>query len=304
MEHVAVLTNIAGALAAIGAIAAALIVHQRFPQRFLSHFIVFLCLIFVAGLAELARNYLSVNLGMSGRAFNTASMLAIAAPTFFGLLQLIRFVEEVIERILRVVVGLFIAVAALQIVILTATEAGLAAAFQTDHLILALQIALLLIYQGLAIMMIRSAAGERAPRANAVRLAGVWIAAKPFLEIVVMISYQAAMVSYASAASLLSVVEMASGVIVILFVRPFTLAVIGADRASGRNAAMNQSLLDEYGVTARERQIIELVAAGLANREVADKLHISPVTVKDHIYSIYKKAGVKNRVQLANLFRV
>ena len=79
--------------------------------------------------------------------------------------------------------------------------------------------------------------------------------------------------------------------------------MIAAARSASRDSAMNQSLLDDYGVTPRERQIIELVTAGLANREVDDRLHISPVTVKDHIYSIYKKAGVKNRVQLANLFR-
>ncbi|HEV7528037.1 MAG TPA: response regulator transcription factor [Solirubrobacteraceae bacterium] len=45
----------------------------------------------------------------------------------------------------------------------------------------------------------------------------------------------------------------------------------------------------------REREVLELVAAGLTNREVAAALHLSPHTVKDLTSSLYKKLGAKNR---------
>jgi DNA-binding NarL/FixJ family response regulator len=45
----------------------------------------------------------------------------------------------------------------------------------------------------------------------------------------------------------------------------------------------------------REREVLELVASGLTNREVALTLHLSPQTVKDLASSVYRKLGAKNR---------
>lgn len=52
-----------------------------------------------------------------------------------------------------------------------------------------------------------------------------------------------------------------------------------------------------YRLTKREREILAIVAAGSTNSEVADKLYISPHTVKVHIQNIFKKIGVPNRVK-------
>ena len=49
----------------------------------------------------------------------------------------------------------------------------------------------------------------------------------------------------------------------------------------------------------REQEILELVAAGLTNQEIADKLIISPETVKKHTGNIYGKLGVSNRTEAA-----
>lgn len=51
-------------------------------------------------------------------------------------------------------------------------------------------------------------------------------------------------------------------------------------------------------LTKREKTIISLVSSGAKNQEIADKLHISPNTVKTHIYSIFKKTNSRNRVDL------
>lgn len=52
----------------------------------------------------------------------------------------------------------------------------------------------------------------------------------------------------------------------------------------------------------RERQIIELVAQGLDNREIAASVYISEGTVRNHISSILQKLSLKNRTQLAILY--
>ncbi len=60
-------------------------------------------------------------------------------------------------------------------------------------------------------------------------------------------------------------------------------------------------LARDAGISDREKEIIRLVAQGLDNREIGEKLFISPKTVKNHITSIYAKTGARNRVQLVNL---
>ena len=52
-------------------------------------------------------------------------------------------------------------------------------------------------------------------------------------------------------------------------------------------------------LTARERQVLELLAAGLTNREIGESLVISPGTVKKHAANIYGKLGVHGRTEAA-----
>jgi DNA-binding NarL/FixJ family response regulator len=65
-------------------------------------------------------------------------------------------------------------------------------------------------------------------------------------------------------------------------------------RISGRRAAPDDSL------TASERKVAELVAAGLSNKEVAAQLFISVYTVEAHLSNVYAKLGIRSRTQLAH----
>lgn len=56
------------------------------------------------------------------------------------------------------------------------------------------------------------------------------------------------------------------------------------------------AVLDE--LTVREREILQLVGLGLSNREIADRLVLSPLTVKTHVSRVFMKLGARDRAQL------
>jgi ATP/maltotriose-dependent transcriptional regulator MalT len=53
--------------------------------------------------------------------------------------------------------------------------------------------------------------------------------------------------------------------------------------------------LDE--LTAREREILRLIASGLSNAEIGQELYISDTTVKTHVTHIFQKLNLRDRVQ-------
>jgi DNA-binding CsgD family transcriptional regulator len=58
------------------------------------------------------------------------------------------------------------------------------------------------------------------------------------------------------------------------------------------------ALQTRFNLTPRESQIVSMVADGLSENEVAERLFVSLSTVKKHIYNAYLKVGVNNRTQL------
>ena len=55
-------------------------------------------------------------------------------------------------------------------------------------------------------------------------------------------------------------------------------------------------------LTDRENEVLNLLAAGLLYKEIADRLQITHGTVRQHIYNIYKKLHVQNRTEAVNKF--
>jgi DNA-binding CsgD family transcriptional regulator len=65
--------------------------------------------------------------------------------------------------------------------------------------------------------------------------------------------------------------------------------------------AVNADRLRELGVTPREREILELIAKGMSNREIAEKLFVSENTVKTHSSRLFDKLGAKRRTQAVQM---
>lgn len=55
-------------------------------------------------------------------------------------------------------------------------------------------------------------------------------------------------------------------------------------------------ICEQYKLTPREKELMELIYSGLSNKEIAETLFLSESTVKTHIYNIFRKLEVKNRV--------
>ncbi len=65
----------------------------------------------------------------------------------------------------------------------------------------------------------------------------------------------------------------------------------------------SSDLLFRHEISRREKEIIEKICEGFTNQQISEALFISLQTVKDHSHNIYKKLGVKNRVQMVNMIR-
>ena len=59
--------------------------------------------------------------------------------------------------------------------------------------------------------------------------------------------------------------------------------------------------VSQLGITARELEILGLIAAGLSNREIADRLFVSENTVKTHSSRLFDKLGAKRRTQAVQI---
>ena len=64
---------------------------------------------------------------------------------------------------------------------------------------------------------------------------------------------------------------------------------------------LNETRLRELGITRRELEILELIAGGLSNREIAEKLFVSENTVKTHSSRLFDKLSARRRTQAVQL---
>jgi Response regulator containing a CheY-like receiver domain and an HTH DNA-binding domain len=67
--------------------------------------------------------------------------------------------------------------------------------------------------------------------------------------------------------------------------------------------ALSEDIAVEHNLTPREKEVMDFVFKGFNNAEIADELFISQNTVKHHIYNLFKKLNVSNRVELICLLQ-
>ena len=67
---------------------------------------------------------------------------------------------------------------------------------------------------------------------------------------------------------------------------------------------VNTTVERRRSITARQREVIALIAAGCSNDEVSERLGISPRTVKAHCDALRQKLGVRRRRQLPIAYRI
>jgi len=66
---------------------------------------------------------------------------------------------------------------------------------------------------------------------------------------------------------------------------------------SAPSPALNEKELTRLGLSAREREVLQLMAEGLSNQEIAARLFVSPNTIKTHSSKIFEKMDVRRRTQ-------
>jgi DNA-binding NarL/FixJ family response regulator len=76
------------------------------------------------------------------------------------------------------------------------------------------------------------------------------------------------------------------------------------ERDAQRGIVMQERLMDLNGIkiTPRDQQVLDLLVGGCSNKEIAGQLSISPRTVKQHLRTLFLRAGIRDgrkRVKLA-----
>lgn len=75
----------------------------------------------------------------------------------------------------------------------------------------------------------------------------------------------------------------------------------GAAVPNGDRSRPGETQKDVSALTSRQREVLYLVREGRSNKEICRKIGVSPGTVKNHVSSILRQLGVKNRTQAASL---
>jgi DNA-binding CsgD family transcriptional regulator len=76
--------------------------------------------------------------------------------------------------------------------------------------------------------------------------------------------------------------------------------VVSLPQTDGRELDLRR-FFDDFHISKREEEVVLQICAGKTNKEIGEALFISLQTVKDHVYRVFQKTDVRNRVELTNL---
>src|SRR5215831_14616159 len=83
--------------------------------------------------------------------------------------------------------------------------------------------------------------------------------------------------------------------------RPVEKVVVREIPMRAATFVLNQAKLEELEITPRELEILQLIAQGLSNREIAERLFVSENTVKTHSSRLFDKLSARRRTQAVQL---
>jgi len=79
--------------------------------------------------------------------------------------------------------------------------------------------------------------------------------------------------------------------------------VVNAPAAAAGPFVANEEKREQLGITRRELEVLELMAQGMSNREIAGRLFVSENTIKTHSSRVFDKLGARRRTQAVQLGR-
>lgn len=291
MSHLAILVGLIASLFTLAAALYAWWLHRELKATVTVAFAIFMGLICTADLAELITHYLSTNAGFDGAQFSLVANLVIAAPTLLAILVFVRLSEDILGKSFPFAPYLVAILATVQLAALWVGDIGVGPPALTHGVVQLSQALVLSVFLWLAANLILKP-GERTALAHRpAAWLGLWVAARPALELPIYVMTSSQWISYDVAVFLLAIVEALSALAVLAGARLVATRLLAVHPAEALTLAK---------LTPREREVAGLVANGLANKEIARELKLSPATVRDHLSNIYRKTGLRNRVQLSN----
>ena len=80
-------------------------------------------------------------------------------------------------------------------------------------------------------------------------------------------------------------------------------AVVNPRNQADNLSRMRNGSLPGIHLTIKQQEVMQYLAAGMSNKEIARKLNLSPETIKTHLREIFTRMNVKNRTQAVSLYR-
>lgn len=93
-------------------------------------------------------------------------------------------------------------------------------------------------------------------------------------------------------------IEIYGGLVALIFV---TLGLWLGNRLTTPKTPAVFTPKEEIGMTKRELEILQLLAAGLSNREIAEQIFVTENTVKTHLSHVFQKLGARRRTQAVQM---
>jgi DNA-binding CsgD family transcriptional regulator len=101
--------------------------------------------------------------------------------------------------------------------------------------------------------------------------------------------------------SIIMLSEFVMNLSLLIFLKPFVMNYYRPLTPSPDVGFSLNRVCSEFHLTARERDLLQLILNGKSNKDIEQELFISPHTVKNHIYNIFRKTGIQRRGQLVRI---